>query len=71
MLTNYSRGSTIIFQFFLFGLTLYKFIEAARLGWGDVPLIVLLVRDGTWAFFLLFCASFTTLGLVKFDLKKL
>ncbi|KAH9485097.1 hypothetical protein JR316_0002004 [Psilocybe cubensis] len=47
-------GATIVFQFFLFSLTLYKFIEAARSGWGDVPLIVLLMRDGTWAFFLLF-----------------
>ncbi|PPQ87463.1 hypothetical protein CVT25_008199 [Psilocybe cyanescens] len=56
-------GSTIIFQFFLFGLTLYKFIEAARLGWGDVPLIVLLVRDGTWAFFLLFFVYVGQLGL--------
>ncbi|KAF9567980.1 hypothetical protein CPC08DRAFT_626010, partial [Agrocybe pediades] len=49
-------GSSIIFQFILFGFTLYKFIQAARSGWGDVPLIMLLMRDGTWAFFLLFVA---------------
>ncbi|KAF8160763.1 hypothetical protein B0H34DRAFT_351024 [Crassisporium funariophilum] len=47
-------GSSIIFQSFLFAITSYKFILAARSGWGDVPLIVLLMRDGTWAFFLLF-----------------
>ncbi|PPQ98796.1 hypothetical protein CVT24_003354 [Panaeolus cyanescens] len=47
-------ASSIAFQTFLFIITLYKFIQAARSGWGDVPLIVLLVRDGTWAFFMLF-----------------
>jgi len=47
-------GSAIIFQAMLFTITLYKFILALRSGWGDVPLIVLLTRDGTWAFFLLF-----------------
>ncbi|KJA27900.1 hypothetical protein HYPSUDRAFT_884936 [Hypholoma sublateritium FD-334 SS-4] len=47
-------AASVLFQFLLFGLTLHKFIQAARSGWGDVPLILLLVRDGTWAFFLLF-----------------
>jgi hypothetical protein len=41
----------------LFTVTIYKFILALRDGWGDVALIVLLTRDGTWAFFLLFCVS--------------
>ncbi|KAF9567978.1 hypothetical protein CPC08DRAFT_757861 [Agrocybe pediades] len=49
-------GSSIIFQFILFGFTLYKFVQAARSGWGDVPLVMLLMRDGTWAFFLLLVA---------------
>ncbi|KAF8200642.1 hypothetical protein BJ912DRAFT_573630 [Pholiota molesta] len=48
-------ASSIIFQFLLFGVTLFKFIQSVKSGWGDVPLIVLLMRDGTWAFFLLFC----------------
>jgi len=56
-------GSSIVFQFFLFGLTLYKFFQAARSGWGDVPLIVLLMRDGTWAFFLLFFVYVGQVGL--------
>ncbi|KIM45208.1 hypothetical protein M413DRAFT_334567 [Hebeloma cylindrosporum] len=49
----FGGSSVVIFQFLLFGLTLYKFIQAVRSGWGDVPLIMLLMRDGTWAFFLL------------------
>ena len=49
------RAASVLFQFLLFGLTVYKFIQAARSGWGEIPLVLLLVRDGTWAFFLLFC----------------
>lgn len=49
-----SSGASIIFQTFLFSITVYKFYHAARSGLGDVPLIVLLVRDGTWAFIILF-----------------
>lgn len=52
-----SRAAAIIFQSMLFTVTIYKFILAVRDGWGDVALIVLLIRDGTWAFCLLFCAS--------------
>jgi hypothetical protein len=51
------RAAAIIFQAMLFTVTIYKFILAVRDGWGDVALIVLLTRDGTWAFCLLFCAS--------------
>ncbi|KAK7054451.1 hypothetical protein VNI00_003649 [Paramarasmius palmivorus] len=47
-------GGAIAFQTLLFGLTLYKFIAGVRSGWGNVPIIVLLMRDGTWAFFMLF-----------------
>jgi len=49
----YAAGA-IVFQAVLFLVTMYKFILAIRSGWGDVPLIVLLTRDGTWAFCLLF-----------------
>ncbi|KAF8813837.1 hypothetical protein BYT27DRAFT_7180605 [Phlegmacium glaucopus] len=48
--------SAILFQAFLFVITLFKFVLAIRSGWGDVPLLILLTRDGTWAFFLLFFA---------------
>ncbi|KAF9482189.1 hypothetical protein BDN70DRAFT_875495 [Pholiota conissans] len=56
-------ASSIIFQFILFGLTFFKFIQSVRSGWGDVPLIILLMRDGTWAFFLLFCVYVGQIGL--------
>jgi len=44
----------MLFQTFLFAITFYKFIQAVRAGWSDVPLVALLMRDGTWAFFVLF-----------------
>jgi len=47
-------GVSILFQTLLFGLTAYKFFTAVRAGWGEIPLIVLLMRDGTWAFAVLF-----------------
>jgi hypothetical protein len=47
-------GASILFQSLLFGLTLYKFLANLRSGWGDVPILKLLMRDGTWAFFVLF-----------------
>ncbi|KAJ7129016.1 hypothetical protein C8R43DRAFT_690735 [Mycena crocata] len=47
-------AATLLFQTFLFGLTVYKFVIALREGWGDTPLVGLVMRDGTWAFVLLF-----------------
>ncbi|KAJ8079888.1 hypothetical protein PM082_016713 [Marasmius tenuissimus] len=47
-------GGAVIFQTLLFGLTLYKFLAGIREGWRDIPVVKLLMRDGTWAFFLLF-----------------
>ncbi|TFK66878.1 hypothetical protein BDN72DRAFT_126556 [Pluteus cervinus] len=44
----------IIFQTILFVLTGIKFVQAVRAGWGHIPLVIILMRDGTWAFFLLF-----------------
>jgi hypothetical protein len=35
-------------------MTLYKFFQAVKAGWGDIPIMHLLMRDGTWAFILLF-----------------
>ncbi|KAE9410400.1 hypothetical protein BT96DRAFT_374770 [Gymnopus androsaceus JB14] len=54
-------GAPILFQFLLFILTAYKFITSVRSGWGHIPIIRLLMRDGTWAFFLVF---FVLLGQV-------
>ncbi|KAF8882717.1 hypothetical protein BD779DRAFT_913203 [Infundibulicybe gibba] len=47
-------ASPIVMQSLLFMLTSWKFVSAIRAGWGHVPLVVLLMRDGTWAFFMLF-----------------
>ncbi|KAF4598133.1 hypothetical protein EYR38_006529 [Pleurotus pulmonarius] len=44
---------TPIFQTLLFFMTFYKFARAVKEGWGRTPLTVLLIRDGTWAFFVI------------------
>ena len=44
----------VSFETVLFVLTLFKFIVALRNGWGRTPVLFLLVRDGTWAFILIF-----------------
>ncbi|KAI9430444.1 hypothetical protein H4582DRAFT_1447529 [Lactarius indigo] len=44
----------VSFETILFILTLFKFIVALRSGWGRTPVLYLLVRDGTWAFILIF-----------------
>ncbi|KAF7375892.1 hypothetical protein MSAN_00003600 [Mycena sanguinolenta] len=67
-------GSTLLFQTFLFILTVIKFITAVREGWGDTPLVGLVMRDGTWAFFLLFAvvaANSALFGLKNHDLASI
>ncbi|TEB18373.1 hypothetical protein FA13DRAFT_1746048 [Coprinellus micaceus] len=49
-----AAGAPIAFQTLLFGFTIWKFIVALKSGWGNIPIMRLLVRDGTWAFILLF-----------------
>ena len=44
----------VSFESVLFILTLAKFLVALRSGWGRTPVVFLLVRDGTWAFILIF-----------------
>ena len=51
------RLAFILFETLLFGLTLFKFVQAVRTGWGHTPVMALLARDGTWAFALIFGAS--------------
>ncbi|KDR75166.1 hypothetical protein GALMADRAFT_249108 [Galerina marginata CBS 339.88] len=55
--------ASILFQTILFALTMYKFVQGAKNGWGDIPIVKLLIRDGTWAFFLLFFADVSQLSL--------
>ncbi len=51
------RAVSILLQALLFSLTSYRFYNTLKAGWRDVPLMSVLIRDGTWAFFLLFCKS--------------
>ncbi|TFY77004.1 hypothetical protein EWM64_g7007, partial [Hericium alpestre] len=44
----------VAFETILFGLTLVKFVQAVRRGWGRTPVVTVLMRDGTWAFALVF-----------------
>ncbi|KAJ6493451.1 hypothetical protein C8R45DRAFT_187782 [Mycena sanguinolenta] len=45
-------ASAVLFQTVLFSLTVLRFVQAIRAGWGKMPLLLLIVRDGTWAYFL-------------------
>ncbi|KAF8212656.1 hypothetical protein K438DRAFT_1957274 [Mycena galopus ATCC 62051] len=42
--------SAVLFQTVLFSLTMFRFAQAVRTGWGKAPLLRLIVRDGTWAY---------------------
>jgi hypothetical protein len=35
-------------------MTLRRFAQSLREGWDSAPIMVLLVRDGTWAFIIIF-----------------
>ncbi|KAF6765545.1 hypothetical protein DFP72DRAFT_998041 [Ephemerocybe angulata] len=61
-----AAGVPIAFQSFLFAFTIWKFIHAVKAGWGDVPIMKLLMRDGTWAFFLLFAMLLAEAALYGF-----
>ncbi|KAH6919334.1 hypothetical protein BKA70DRAFT_1394657 [Coprinopsis sp. MPI-PUGE-AT-0042] len=65
--TLVTAGCQIIFQSFLFVVTLWNFIGAVKEGWGNVPLVVLLIRDGTWAFLLLFAILISEAALFGFS----
>ncbi|TFK24638.1 hypothetical protein FA15DRAFT_409064 [Coprinopsis marcescibilis] len=61
-----AAGCPIAFQAFLFGVTLWKFLRAFRSGWGNVPFVQLLARDGTWAFMVLFAMLISEAALYGF-----
>jgi hypothetical protein len=48
----------ILFETVLFVLTLIKFLVALRNGWGRTSVVFILMRDGTWAFTLIFGSPF-------------
>ena len=49
--------ASITFEGVLFALTLYKYCVARHEGWAGAGLVTILVRDGVWAFALIFRAS--------------
>ncbi|KAF4598135.1 hypothetical protein EYR38_006531 [Pleurotus pulmonarius] len=58
----YGAGS-VLFQIILFLLTVVRFAIAVRSGWGRIPLVELIMRDGTWAFFVLVAIVIAEAGL--------
>lgn len=48
------RIVSLAFETLLFLLTMYKFVEAVRNGWGKRPVMQRFVGDGTWAYTLIF-----------------
>lgn len=48
-----------MYESFLFSLTIARFIQARRGGWGHVPLLAVLFRDGAWEYAVLFCGLST------------
>ena len=47
--------TSFIIEALLLVLTAWKFIVAMREGWGHTPIIGLMLRDGLWAFLVIFC----------------
>ncbi|KAJ3566529.1 hypothetical protein NP233_g6948 [Leucocoprinus birnbaumii] len=61
--------ASLVFQILLFILTSYRFYSTIKGGWGRVPLVSVMMRDGTWAFFLLFFiyAGYATLIIIPHE----
>ncbi|KAH6899227.1 hypothetical protein BKA70DRAFT_1231143 [Coprinopsis sp. MPI-PUGE-AT-0042] len=59
-----AAGGPIIFQIILFILTAISFVKAVKSGYGNVPILLVVIRDGTWAFALLFVILIGELVLV-------
>ncbi|KAG9220641.1 hypothetical protein CCMSSC00406_0003740 [Pleurotus cornucopiae] len=57
------RAGSVLFQIILFLLTVVRFGIAVRAGWGRIPLVELIMRDGTWAFFVLVAIVIAEAGL--------
>lgn len=53
-LTRVKRLSSLTFETFLFVLTLVKFFENAKAVYGRESVIYIFIRDGTWAFAVIF-----------------
>lgn len=47
----------IAFETVLLVMMLVKFVQAVLSGWGNAPILTVVVRDGIWAFALVFRAQ--------------
>lgn len=56
-LTDHRVGA-IVSQVTILVLTLLKYKIAVKHGWGKLPIMILMVRDGTAAFFILLSTTF-------------
>ena len=45
---------SLAFETVLFVLTIIKFVDAVKQGWGKGPIMQQFVTDGTWAYLLIF-----------------
>ncbi|KAI0364048.1 hypothetical protein BV20DRAFT_983430 [Pilatotrama ljubarskyi] len=57
---------SLIFETILFVLTMYKFCEAVRQGWGKGPVMQQFVTDGTWAYALIFLVMLVNMMLYRY-----
>ena len=48
------RIASLVFETFLFALTLYKFYQSVAKYFGKQSVLYVFIRDGTWAFALIF-----------------
>ncbi|KAH9886949.1 hypothetical protein C8Q73DRAFT_794980 [Cubamyces lactineus] len=57
---------SLIFETILFTLTIYKFFDAVRQGWGRGPVMQQFVADGTWAYTLIFIVMLVNMMMYKY-----
>lgn len=57
---------SLAFETVLFVLTIVKFLDAVKQGWGKGPIMQQFVTDGTWAYTLIFLVMLVNMMLYKY-----
>ena len=57
---------SLAFETVLFVLTIIKFVDAVKQGWGKGPIMQQFVTDGTWAYLLIFLVMLVNMMLYKY-----
>ncbi|KAH9846551.1 hypothetical protein C2E23DRAFT_572286 [Lenzites betulinus] len=60
------RIVSLLFETILFALTMYRFGEAVRQGWGKGPILQQFMTDGTWAYALIFLVMLINMMMYKY-----